>query len=76
MTMPMVVGAALALGAALFAALSGSRLFDYFRSDLIANPGVPGGWPMFCGTFDVVAGACLGLILVRRKHAASPGGPG
>ena len=46
-------------------------LFDYLRGDLIANPGVPGWWPMFCGTYDVVAGALLGFILWRRKQASS-----
>lgn len=56
--------------------LAAHGLFDYFRGDLIANPGVPAWWPMFCGTFDVVAGACLGFILVRRKQASSPGGRG
>lgn len=56
--------------------LAAHGLFDYLRGDLIANPGVPGWWPMFCGSYDVVAGACLGFILWRRKQALSPRGRG
>ncbi len=58
------------------AALAGHGLFDFVRGDLIANPGVPVWWPMFCGAFDVVAGAFLAWMLARPAasglHPARP----
>ena len=49
------------------AALAGHGVFDALRGDLIDNPGVPSWWPAFCGTYDLVAAACLALIIVRRQ---------
>jgi hypothetical protein len=40
-------------------ALVGHGVFDFFHAQLITDPGVPTWWPMFCLTFDVVAGAYL-----------------
>jgi len=53
------------------AGLAGHGLFDFFRGDLIANPGVPVWWPMFCMSYDVVAAACLAWLLVRRRTGPS-----
>ena len=44
-------------------------LSDYVRGALISNPGVPTGWPMFCGAFDVAAAAYLAWRLAtQRRH--------
>lgn len=48
------------------AGLAGHGLFDWFHAGLIDNPGVPAWWPAWCGTYDVVAAACLGWIIVSR----------
>ena len=53
--------------------LAGHGLFDFFRGDLIANPGVPGWWPMFCLSFDLVAAAYLAWLIVRAGGSASKG---
>lgn len=59
-------------------ALVAHGLFDLVHGQLIANPGVPAWWPMFCLTFDIVAGAGLAVRLlrtgaaVRASHAAVP----
>ena len=50
-------------------ALVGHGVFDFFHSGLIQNDGVPSYWPMFCMTYDVVAGVVLALILHRRSSA-------
>ena len=46
-------------------ALVGHGAMDFFHGDIIANPGVPAWWPMFCMSFDVVAGAYLAYLLLR-----------
>ena len=50
------------------AGLAGHGVFDFFHPGLIQNPGVPEWWPGFCLGFDVVAGMCLAVLLVRRGH--------
>ena len=52
-------------------ALAGHGLFDFLLHRLIQNPGVPLWWPGFCGAFDVLAGAFLATLLVRRPGSAS-----
>lgn len=52
------------------AALAAHGIFDAFHDQLITNPGVPLWWPQFCLTYDVVAAAYLGYLLVRRGGAA------
>lgn len=47
------------------AALVGHGVLDFFHGDVIANPGVPEWWPMFCLTYDVAAGALLAALLRR-----------
>lgn len=44
--------------------------FDFFHADFIENSGVPGWWPMFCLTCDVVLGGYVGLSLVRAGQAS------
>ena len=52
------------------AGLAGHGLFDFFRGDLIANPGIPAWWPGFCLGFDVVAGAWVGVLANQRGGTA------
>ena len=53
------------------AALAGHGVFDFFHPIFIQNPGVPVWWPGFCLAFDVLAGAFLALLLMRRTRFAS-----
>jgi hypothetical protein len=55
----------------LVAALAGHGVFDALHGNAIENAGVPAWWPAFCGSYDVVAAACLALIIVRRSGAAA-----
>ncbi len=48
------------------AGLAGHGIFDFFHHSVIQNPGVPVWWPGFCGSFDVLAGAFLAMLLMRR----------
>lgn len=52
-------------------ALAGHGVFDFFHHRLIQNSGVPAWWPGFCLSFDVLAGAFLALLLMRRSRFAS-----
>lgn len=49
-------------------ALVGHGVFDFVRSGLISNPGVPRWWPGFCMAFDVIFGGWLALQLLRRRN--------
>ena len=49
------------------AGLVGHGVFDFFHHLLIQNPGMPVWWPGFCGSFDVLAGGFLALLLARRS---------
>ena len=59
------------------AGLAGHGLFDALRGGLIANPGTPAWWPMFCLSYDVAAAGYLALLLSlrgrRQRSASSPG---
>jgi hypothetical protein len=46
-------------------ALVGHGAFDLIHSFLIDNPGLPDWWPMFCLSYDVVAGLYLAVLLSR-----------
>ena len=48
------------------AALAGHGIYDFFHHLIIQNPGVPLWWPAFCMSFDVLAGAILAMLLLRR----------
>jgi len=54
----------------LVAALSGHGVFDLLHGHVIANPGVPAWWPMFCSTYDITAAGYLAWLLLRRKVTA------
>jgi hypothetical protein len=49
------------------AALAGHGIYDSFHHLLIHDPGVPVWWPGFCMSFDVLAGAFLAMLLLRRR---------
>jgi hypothetical protein len=51
-------------------ALCAHGVFDFVHHSLIADPGVPVWWPAFCLTFDLVAGAYLATLIVRRRVIA------
>lgn len=51
--------------------LAGHGVFDFFHHLFIHNPGVPVWWPGFCLSFDVLAGAFLAMLLMRRSGFAS-----
>ena len=51
-------------------ALVAHGVFDWLHPHLIANPGVPVFWPAFCGSYDLVAGAYLAWLVVRRSGRA------
>ena len=52
------------------AALAAHGVFDWFHGHLIADPGVPSWWPMFCLAYDVVAAAYLSWLLGFSRVAA------
>ncbi|MBS1793293.1 MAG: hypothetical protein JSS81_05535 [Acidobacteria bacterium] len=54
------------------AALFAHGVFDFFHGLVISNPGVPLWWPMFCGTYDVVAAVVLGWLLQSSRIGAKP----
>jgi hypothetical protein len=51
-------------------ALVGHGIFDSLHAHLVANPGVPVWWPMFCLAYDVAAGGYLALLLGRSRVPA------
>jgi hypothetical protein len=51
------------------AALAGHGIFDVFHHRIIHDPGVPIWWPGFCMSFDVLAGAFLAILLLRRSNS-------
>ena len=75
----LIAGAFLALAVAGFkknlwlivAALAGHGVFDFVHHLFIHNPGVPVWWPGFCLAFDVLAGAFLAMLLMRRAGFAA-----
>ncbi len=56
------------------AALAGHGVLDFFHPHLIANPGVPAWWPMFCMSYDVAAAAYLAFQLLPERQYASASG--
>lgn len=53
------------------AALAAHGVYDLVHGQLIANPGVPLWWPVFCLAYDVVAAAYLAWLLSRSKVRAA-----
>ena len=51
-------------------ALVAHGIFDFFHGNFIANAGVPAWWPMFCLSYDVVAGLIVAWLLWRSPVTA------
>ncbi len=52
------------------AGLAAHGLFDAIHGHVIANPGMPQWWPMFCGSIDIAMGIGLAWLLLRDKVRA------
>jgi len=52
-------------------ALAAHGLFDAIHGQVIANPGVPGFWPAFCASYDVVAAIYLAWLLKSGRIRAT-----
>lgn len=50
--------------------LAGHGLFDAIHGHVIANPGMPVWWPMFCGSIDVALATGLVWLLLRGQLRA------
>ena len=55
------------------AGLAGHGVFDLVHGSFINNPGVPVWWPGFCMTIDVLLGAWMAALLLRRSHPSLSG---
>jgi hypothetical protein len=53
------------------AALAGHGVFDFKHSRLIADPGVPVWWPMFCLSYDFTAGPYLAWCIKKDAVPAA-----
>lgn len=51
--------------------LFGHAALDFFHGHVVTNAGLPSWWPMFCATFDAVAGLYLAWCLVSKRIDAS-----
>ncbi len=51
--------------------LLGHAGLDFFHGHVVTNPGLPTWWPMFCATFDAVAGLYLLWALTFQRIGAS-----
>ena len=51
-------------------ALAGHGVFDFCHHVFIHNSGVPVWWPGFCGSFDILAGGFLAMLLMSRSGFA------
>jgi len=49
------------------AGLLGHAGLDFFHGHVVTNPGLPSWWPMFCATFDAIAGLYLAWRLVSKR---------
>jgi hypothetical protein len=54
------------------AALIGHGVFDFLHDQVTVNAGVPVWWPMFCASFDIVAGLYLAWRLMTKRIDAQP----
>jgi hypothetical protein len=48
-------------------ALAAHGIYDFVHDWVVANPGVPGFWPAFCGAYDVTAAAYLGWLIASGR---------
>lgn len=53
------------------AGLLGHAGLDFVHGHVVTNPGLPTWWPMFCATFDAVAGLYLLWALALKRIGAS-----
>lgn len=53
------------------AGLLGHAVLDSFHGHVVTNAGLPDWWPMFCATFDAIAGLYLGWRLLAGRIDAS-----
>lgn len=53
------------------AGLLGHTGLDFFHGHVVTNPGLPTWWPIFCATFDAVAGLYLAWALMSKRISAS-----
>ena len=51
-------------------ALAAHGIYDFVHDWVVANPGVPGFWPAFCGAYDVTAAAYLAWLLIQGRIRA------
>jgi len=49
------------------AGLIGHAVLDVFHGHVVTNTGLPNWWPMFCASFDAVAGLYLAWRLVSKR---------
>jgi hypothetical protein len=52
-------------------ALTAHGTFDLIHGRAVSNPGVPGWWPQFCLTYDVVAAGYLAWLLRSGRIRAA-----
>jgi hypothetical protein len=52
------------------AGLAGHGVLDLVHPHLVANPGAPAWWPMFCLTFDLAAAGYLAAQLAPARRPA------
>ena len=53
-------------------ALAAHGLFDLVHGSIVSNSGMPGWWPAFCSTYDIVAAAFLAWTLRRTPSRSRP----
>jgi hypothetical protein len=53
------------------AGLAAHGVFDFFRSQIVNNPGVPGWWPSFCLACDVGIAAFLAFLSSSTTFATA-----
>lgn len=49
------------------AGLLGHAALDCFHGHVVTNTGLPNWWPMFCASFDAIAGFCFAWRLVSKR---------
>lgn len=54
------------------AALAAHGVFDLSHAAIVANPGVPSWWPMFCSAYDLTAAGFLAVKLLLDRRPALP----
>lgn len=47
-------------------------VMDVFHGGIVANPGVPSWWPVWCGAYDIAAPVYLAMLVRRGRVALRP----